>query len=127
VKHVRILIEKKLKVNARFRTFSLDTILFTGYNFCMTTIIIARTRKEIETRRRIKLSVWAYAYEIRSHSIVTDAVYDVEARLVDLSVETNRLDLDYWFRAMFTPDTGMWIYQHPELSKIEKLYERFYQ
>ncbi len=92
----------------------------------MTTKIITFSPKEIETRRRIKLSVWAFAYEFRAHSIVTDAIFDVESYLVDLSVETNRLDLDYWFRAFFQPHTGMWIHKHPELSKIEKLYEEHY-
>lgn len=86
-----------------------------------------RTSKEIETRRRIKLSIWAYAYEFENHSVVSDAVYDVESYQVDLSVETDRLDLDYWLRAFFDPSTGLWIHGHPELSRIKQLYERFYR
>jgi len=84
------------------------------------------TPKEIETRRRIRLAIWAYAYEFHHHSIVPDAMFDVESYCVDLSVETDRLDLDFWFRANFETCTGMWIHKHPELDKIAKLYERFY-
>ena len=82
--------------------------------------------KEIETRRRMRLCVWAYAYEYKNHSIVSDAVFDVESYQVNLAIETDRLDLDYWFRANFEPSTGMWIRQHPDLEKIGQLYERFY-
>lgn len=85
------------------------------------------TPKEIETRRRIKLSVWAYAYEFESHSIVPDATFDMESYCVDLSIETDRLDLDYWFMGKFKPCTGMWIHQHPELDKIKIKYERYYK
>lgn len=82
--------------------------------------------KEIETRRRIKLAVWAYAYEFEE-GVVPDYVFDVEAYQVDLSVHTDRLDLDFWFIANFEPDTGLWIHRHPELDKIRKLYERRYK
>jgi len=30
------------------------------------------TPKEIETRRRIKLAIWTYAYEIADNSVVSD-------------------------------------------------------
>lgn len=85
------------------------------------------TPKELETRRRIKLSVWAYAYEFENKSLVPDAVFDVESYQVDLRTETDRLDLDYWFRGNFQPCTGMWIHQHPELNKIREIYKRYYR
>ena len=85
-----------------------------------------RTVKEIETRRRILLSLWSYAYEFQNHSIVSDAVFDVEAYQVNLSVETDRLDLDYWFRAFFDPSTGLWIHKHPELNKIAAIYQEHF-
>ena len=85
------------------------------------------TPQEIETRRRIRLSVWAYAYEFENETIVSDAKYDVESFQVNLNIETGRLDLDFWFRAMFTPDTGIWIHKHPELVKVRQLYERWYK
>jgi len=81
---------------------------------------------ELETRRRIRVAVYAYAYECAADSIVSDDVFDLECYQVDLSVHTNRPDLDVWFRENFQPDTGMWIHTHPELKSIKALYERYY-
>ena len=81
---------------------------------------------EIETRRRIKLSVAAYAYEFSNTSIMTDDEFDREARLVDLSISTARPALDAFFRAKFDPSTGMWVHDHPELVKLAELYQRHY-
>ena len=76
------------------------------------------------------VSVWAYAYEIADppQSLVPDHVFDAECYMVaaGLSVETDRLDLDYWFRGVFAPCTGLWIHEHPELDKIRNLYERWF-
>lgn len=81
---------------------------------------------EIETRRRIKLSVWAYAYEFRSHSIVPDGIYDVESCQVNLNIRTTRPDLDIWWICNFQPCTGMWIHKHPELDKVRAIYDKRY-
>lgn len=88
------------------------------------------TPVETETRRRIKLSVWAYAYEIAPGDdtlLASDWLFDLECKLVDLNVRTNRPDLDMWFVINFNPNTGMWIYKHPELPRIKELYEEFYK
>lgn len=89
------------------------------------------TAKEIETRRRIMVSVWAYAYEIANPpvSLVPDHIFDAECYMLaaGLRVETDRLDLDYWFRGAFAPHTGQWIHEHPELGKIAKIYERWFK
>lgn len=77
---------------------------------------------EQETRRRIKLCVWAYAYEIDGESLVADHVFDREALAVDLRLATSRPEMDDWFRKNFDPSTGMWIRNHPDLTGIEKLY-----
>jgi len=87
--------------------------------------MILRTPKEIETRRRIKISVWAYAYEIMGVSIVSDAIFDMECLQVNLNIQTSNPIMDVWFLCNFTPDTGMWIHKHPELEKVKKLYERY--
>ena len=88
------------------------------------------TPKEVETRRRIMVSVWAYAYEMANPpvSLVPDHVFDAECYMLaaGLRIDTDRLDLDYWFRGAFDPSTGMWIHKHPELDKIKKLYERWF-
>jgi hypothetical protein len=88
------------------------------------------TPKEIETRRRILVSIWAYAYEIASppRSLVSDFTFDHACRSVaaNLAIDTNRADLDHWFRNAFCPTTGLWIHAHPELDKIKQLFERIY-
>lgn len=73
------------------------------------------------------MSLWAYAYEIVGDSVVSDEKFDAECKLVDLSVSTTRPDLDEWWKNNFTPHTGMWIHNHPELDFIKRLYERFYK
>ena len=85
------------------------------------------TPVEIERRRRIKLAIWAYAYEIGNSPIVSDAEFDAEASIVDVNIKTGREDLDCFFKHVFSSDTGMWIHNHPELDKIEKLWYAYYK
>lgn len=75
-----------------------------------------------ETRLRIRLSIWAYAYEFENDSMVSDAEFDAACREVDLAARTKRPDLDDWWIDNFDPSTGMWIRQHPELDKVRSKY-----
>lgn len=79
---------------------------------------------ELETRRRIYLTVWAYAYEFMNLSMVSDEVFDAEALKVDLSIDTTRPDLDSWFRENFNPHSGMWVHSHPEVDKLREFINR---
>ena len=83
--------------------------------------------QEKETKRRINLAVWAYAYEFDHKSLAPDHTFDFESYCVNLTITTNRPDLDAWFVQNFNPCTGMWIHNHPELDKIKSLYERHYK
>jgi hypothetical protein len=74
-----------------------------------------------ETRRRIRLAVAAYAYEIMHCPVMSDSEFDELAKSIDLTVDTRRPDLDKWFRKNFDPFTGMWIHGHPERQRIEQL------
>lgn len=76
----------------------------------------------MERRRRIKITVAAFAYEILNQPIMTDEEYDTLAKRIDLAIDTGRLD--DWFRQNFEPYTGQWIYRHPELDKVRGVYER---
>ena len=79
-----------------------------------------------ERRRRIQLSMWAYAYEIANEPMVSDAVFDATAAQSDPSITTGHLD--DWWRKNFQPYTGSWVLSHPELSQLERRYrERNYQ
>lgn len=74
-----------------------------------------------ETRRRIRLSVAAYAYEYLGQPTMTDAEFDKLATSIDLSIDTRRPDLDKWFRDNFEPHTGMWVHKHPERHKLKRI------
>lgn len=76
-----------------------------------------------QTLVRIRLAKAAYSYECLNENLISDAEFDTLAREVDLSVDTRRPDLDDFFRKEFSPDTGMWIYKHPDLDIIRRLVE----
>ncbi len=86
-----------------------------------------RTQVEHETRRRIMVSVWAYAYEFDNVSLVNDHHFDAECRRINPAISTGRPALDDFFRTVFHPDTGMWIHKHPELEKVAQTYNRWYK
>lgn len=80
------------------------------------------TPVEVERRRRIRLCLAAYAYEVLDAPIMTDAAFDALARQSDSTIRTGRLD-DWWAEA-FEPHTGQWILSHPELTRVARLYDR---
>ena len=79
-----------------------------------------------EIRRRIKLSVAAYAYEVKNDSIMSDADFDEQCKLVDVLKSTGNKKIDNFFRNHFDASTGQWIHKHPEIDKIAELYRRYY-
>ena len=79
-----------------------------------------------EIRRRIKLSVAAYAYEVKNDSIMSDADFDEQCKLVDVLKSTGNKKIDNFFRNHFDPSTGQWIHKHPEIDKISELYRKYY-
>jgi len=83
-------------------------------------------RKSEEIQRRIKLSIAAYAYEIKDDSIMSDESFDEESRKVDLSISTGNRKMDNFFKKHFTPDTGQWIHKHPHLKRIDELYTNIF-
>lgn len=92
----------------------------------MKPLFLIRLNKEIETRRRIIVAVAAYAYEFENAPIMSDAEFDKLVKEIDTTIDTDRPDLDEWFRKNFETDTGMWIHKHPELDKIRGLYHEHY-
>jgi hypothetical protein len=79
---------------------------------------------EFERRKRICVSLWAWAYEKHSASIVSDSHFDKTCLSIDTSVKTGNKRLDAFFESEFHPDTGQWVHKHPEKPKLEKLYQR---
>ena len=93
----------------------------------MRDLFFAPTKAEKEKRLRLHVCVYAYAYEFDNNSLISDHEFDDKAKKINLSTNTDRPDLDNWFRNNFRPDTGMWIHSYPELDKIKNLYERHYR
>ena len=80
------------------------------------------TRIERERRTRIRLCVAAYAYEVLSAPIMSDAEYDTLARNSDVTVQTGRYD--EWWRECYAAHTGSWVHTHPDLTGVATLYRR---
>jgi hypothetical protein len=57
---------------------------------------------------------------------MTDGEYDSLSLQVDTSISTGNKTLDKFFKDSFDPSTGQWIYNHPELERIEQLYNKFF-
>lgn len=82
---------------------------------------------EVERRNRIRLSVAAYAYEFENDSIISDGDFDSLAETIDLQISTENEKLDEFFKAHFSPFTGQWIHDHPELEKLKTIYNRYFR
>ena len=82
------------------------------------------TPEEVERRNRIRIAVWAYAYEIANDSLVDDAAFDALALQIRPEMDTGWPRGDAFFREHFSPATGMWIRNHPDLPGIRRLYRR---
>ncbi len=86
-----------------------------------------RSPVEREVRRRIGISVAAYAYEIANKPIMADCTFDWLAAQIDRKMGTCHPELDEFFASRFSPMTGMWIHEHPELDKVKRTFERYYE
>jgi hypothetical protein len=78
--------------------------------------------EEVERRNRIRLSVFAYAYEFENDSLISDGDYDRLSYKIKPDRSTGNAKLDKFFRDNFQPDTGMWVRCHPDLNKLRALY-----
>jgi hypothetical protein len=79
---------------------------------------------EIERHKRIKLSVAAYAYEVHSDSIMSDANFDKLATEINVAISTENDIMDKFFQEEFSPYTGQWIHKHPNKEGLERIYKR---
>lgn len=84
------------------------------------TINLILTPEAVEQRRlRIRLSVFAYAYEMLDTSLVPDHVYDEMSRKVNPAIETGHPVIDEFFKTCFEPTSGAWVRRHPEIGKLK--------
>lgn len=82
---------------------------------------------ETERRNRIRLAVFAYAYEFENDPLISDGEYDELSKKININVKTGNDLLDKFFKKEFNEYTGSWIHKHPELDKIKKLYFKSYK
>jgi hypothetical protein len=82
---------------------------------------------EIERRKRIRLAVAAYAYEVRSDAIMSDAEFDQLSQEIDPEIDTYDRELDDFFRHHFKPHTGMWVHKHPNIAGLARIYDEIWR
>lgn len=81
---------------------------------------------EIETKKRIKVALAAYAYEFLDDPIMPDGMFDELAYSIDLSIPTTNPKMDKWFKENFAPDTGQWIHKHPDKPRLAYILHKRY-
>lgn len=81
---------------------------------------------EREVRKRITAAVAAYAYEVEDEPFMSDPEFDKLVQSIRPRMGTCHPILDEFFAAKFSPMTGMWIHDHPELDGIRRIFERWY-
>lgn len=77
---------------------------------------------DAQRMHRIRAALAAYAYEIEADPIMTDGDYDALCALIDPTIKTGNAMLDQFFAREFTPDSGLWIYKHPEPDKLRAMF-----
>lgn len=78
---------------------------------------------ELETKKRIDIAVWAYAYEYHDDPLVSDAMFDEECGKINLDINTTNPQMDKWFKKEFSAFTGQWVYKHPNKEGLERIYK----
>lgn len=64
----------------------------------------------------------AYAYEVQSDPIMSDAEFDELALRINPTVKTGNLKCDMFFRRKFEPHTGSWVHDHPDTAGLHRIY-----
>jgi hypothetical protein len=77
-----------------------------------------------EKRNRIRVSLFAYAYECENKSLVADEEFDLLCLKIKPKEKTDNKHIDVFFRHHFNPSTGLWIHRHPGFEGIKNLYKR---
>lgn len=80
-----------------------------------------------ETRRRIRIAVAAYAYEVLQDPIMSDGEYDSLAAEIDPYEDTGNAVLDLFFLTDFSRETGSWVHKHPDIPGLARIYEGYYK
>ena len=79
-----------------------------------------------EIHNRMWVALAAYAYEVKNHSIISDAEYDALALSIRPEICTGNAELDAFFRTEFAHYTGSWVHQHPGIKRLAQIYENVF-
>lgn len=74
-----------------------------------------------ERQRRIRVALAAWAYERYDDSIMSDAEFDKLCLQIQPQMKTGHGKCDRFFATEFDPSTGSWVFQHPELDRLDWL------
>lgn len=99
---------------------------------------VLRNMHSKERRNRIRLSIAAYAYEIRNKSIMSDHEFDSLAKKINVNEPTFEdyytkeyrekcIIIDEFFKKEFSASTGQWIYKHPFFDEVAGKYFWLYE
>lgn len=79
-------------------------------------------------KERIEVTIAAYAYEFLNESFLTDFEYDELCKKVkeNIHIKTGNKKWDKWFIKNFNADSGMWVHNHPDKSRLKFLYNEYY-
>lgn len=86
-----------------------------------TNAMIWGTPTERERRRRIFLSVWAYADQFMNTKIVGEQEYDHESRMINLTIATGDNKWDAWWKENFKVGRTDWVRNHPHKRELHIL------
>jgi len=100
----------------------LDDLNIARYRYISPEVKFNHNPLQQEIRRRTQVAVWAYACEIKDDPMVSDAIYDQTARLINPQIHTGDEKYDRFFEQEFSPNTGMWIHQFPTTEYLEIYY-----
>lgn len=78
------------------------------------------------TEKRLRASVVfnAVAYELYGINFISDSEWDTRALKVDITIDTDRPDLDEWFREHYTPYTSQWVHSFPDIHRMRELVQQ---
>lgn len=77
--------------------------------------------RALELRKRIRVAAAAYAYEVENDPVMSDAEYDELAKSIRPDVQTGNPTMDTFFAQVFSPDTGVWVHQHPDKAGLRRV------
>lgn len=78
--------------------------------------------EDVENRNRLRLCLFAYAYEFLGNSLISDSEYDDLSYTINPFINTDSNYDNFWLTE-FNAFTSMWIRKHPNIKGIKDIYD----